>query len=263
MVQAWMDYPHKEGTIVGRRYSIVQVLGEGSYGITYVCQDLQQDHLVVVKQAKPSKGILARTMLGQERHILTQLHHPQIPQCLDRIEGKRGELLYLVVEYIRGETVEQSIFDRGKVVSEQQCLEFMLKLMDIVQYIHSQGIIHLDIRIPNVIQREHEMYLIDYGLAARIGSTYNEDDEADEETKLRRTPIEASDLYAIGHFMLFMLYSSYSSTLGSPPVSWQEELPISFTTKQMIRRLLQIELCYESSEQFISDIRKSLQLLAF
>ncbi|NOU75507.1 hypothetical protein GC098_29730 [Paenibacillus sp. LMG 31458] len=105
----------------------------------------------------------------------------------------------------------------------------MRSLLDIVPFIHEKGIVHLDIRIPNVLLYGERMTLIDFGLAARLGEPSLLEIGPGEELIRRRTVAITSDLYAIGHFLLFMLYSTFESNDGQEDstIGWEEELSVT------------------------------------
>ncbi|MNR63189.1 hypothetical protein D3C85_1854170 [compost metagenome] len=73
---------------------------------------------------------------------------------------------------------------------------------------------------------------------------------------LRRTVDVTSDLYAIGHFLLFMLYSTYELSAEQEDAvrGWEEELSISTQTKQIIRKLLQIDPPYASAQACMEEL---------
>lgn len=252
--EAWIDYPKREGTNITKKYQIQRFIGIGSYGLTYLCLDVDSGHEVVLKQAKPSKGKLGRDLLYREIDILGHLQHPSIQRFITSFEHK--DQLYMVTEYVEGQTVEDLIFERGLVFDEKEALSIIRKLMKILLYVHEQGFAHLDIRIPNVILNGDQIHLIDFGLADRLGEPTRKDLRPDDRITLSRTVEASTDLYAVGHFILFMLYSGYdSSTFDSEIDSgWEDELSLSPMTKQMLRKLLQIDPPYRSSQQFICDL---------
>lgn len=254
----WIDYPHKEGTVLLGHYRIERFLGMGSYGLTYLCQDLRTGEEIVLKQAKPSKRQLGRDLLMREIDIMRRLQHPSIPRCVATFHESKQ--LYMITAYISGQTVEDLIFARGYRYSEREALLFIRKLMDVVKYVHAEGFVHLDIRIPNVILQGEQIHLIDFGLASRIGEPAMQEIGMDEEMKLKRTTEVTSDLYAIGHFLLFLLYSTYEADAGQPDTgrSWEEELQLTSATIRMIRKLLQTDPAYESSQALIDDLEDIL-----
>lgn len=252
--EAWIDYPKREGTVITNKYRIQQFLGIGSYGLTYICLDVDSGQEVVLKQAKPSKGTVGRDLLYREIDVLGGLRHPSIQKCLASFEYKNQ--LYMVTEYVKGQTVEDLIFERGAVFSEKEALCFVRRLMEILSYVHEQGFVHLDIRIPNVILDGDQIHLIDFGLACRLGEPIRREFGSNEETTLSRTVEAPNDLYAVGHFILFMLYSGYDSCTFEVELNsgWEDELTVSPMTKNMLRKLLQIDPPYMDTQQFVQDL---------
>lgn len=252
--EAWIDYPKREGTVITNKYRIQRFLGIGSYGLTYLCLDVDSGHEVVLKQAKPSKGTFGRDLLYREIDTLGRLRHPSIQRCLASFEYK--DQLYMVTKYLKGQTVEDLIFERGVVFSEKEALCFVRRLMAILSYVHEQGFVHLDIRIPNVILDGDQIHLIDFGLACRLGEPIRTDLGSDDETTRTRTVEAPDDLYAVGHFILFMLYSGYDSCTFEAEVTsgWEDELTVSPMTKHMLRKLLQIDPPYMDTQQFVRDL---------
>ncbi|WP_082361355.1 serine/threonine protein kinase [Bacillus sp. FJAT-28004] len=252
--EAWIDFPKGEGTNITNKYRIQRFLGIGSYGLTYICLDVDSGQEVVLKQAKPSKGKVGRDLLYREIDVLGQLRHPSIQRCLASFEYK--DQLYMVTEHVKGQTVEDLIFERGVVFSEKEALCFVRRLMEILSYVHEQGFVHLDIRIPNVILNGDQIHLIDFGLACRFGEPIRTKLGSDDETTLSRTAGAPNDLYAVGHFILFMLYSGYDSCTFEVELNsgWQDELTVSPMTKHMLRKLLQIDPPYMDTKQFVRDL---------
>ncbi|MGF7034954.1 serine/threonine-protein kinase [Paenibacillus mucilaginosus] len=257
---SWIDYPLREGRRLGGRYEIVRFLGMGSYGLTYLCRDSREAGAeVVVKMAKPSKKELGRRLLQREHEILKKLQHPRIPAARGTFE-ERGRLC-LVTEYIAGETVEDLIFREERRFTEEVSLLFMRELLEIVAFVHGQGYVHLDVRIPNVMVRGGDIHLIDFGLARRIGDTEGQEPFENDEMRRRRTPEAQSDLYAAGHFLLFLLYSTYRADWNSPEAGWEEELTVSEGTRTLIRRLLQEEPPYTDAVICMAELDRVLGAL--
>lgn len=257
--EAWIDYPRRDGTAITGKYRIRRFLGSGSYGLTYVCLDADSGREVVLKQAKPSKGAVGRQLLRREIDILEQLEHPAIPRCLASFEYKNE--LYMVTELVHGQTVEELIFEEGVVFSERETLRFVRRLIDIVHYVHNRGYVHSDIRIPNVILNRDRIHLIDFGLACSLGEPARGKFAADSMTDVPDPIAEPpNDLYAVGHLMLFMLYSGYEpdDSAAGPDAGWEDELTLSPKTRRMLRRLLRIDTPYSHTRQFAHDLDHSL-----
>ncbi|WIV17691.1 protein kinase [Paenibacillus polygoni] len=262
-ISAWRDDPREKGVCLGQRYKVQEVLGEGSYGITYKCLDSTTGKEVAVKQARPSKGDYAVKLLNQEAEIISALQHPDIPAFIDLFQEKGRS--YLVMSFMEGDTLEDLIFGQGIKYDEKQAVLITLQLLHLIEYVHNQGYVHLDLRIPNVLFHGGRLTLIDFGLARKIGaapllpkSSFFMKLSAQSRSSTGKVASEQADLYDIGHFMLFMLYSTYEVPVKETEMnlhtphkeqSWQEELRLSVEVKLIIERLLGIKQPFHRSDE--------------
>lgn len=245
----FIEKPYREGTVVNGRYTIEARLGEGSYGITYVARDEETNQLVVVKQMKRTKKKKRIASFEREALMLRKLNHPQIPKLYDMFDA-RG-IPHLVMEYIEGDTIETLIFEKKQTFGEKEAFFLLADVLMIVQHIHAHEIVHRDLRIPNIVFRDGVVYVIDFGLAR----FFHEQDGPflTLEQKLRRQVDVKSDIYALGHFLLFLLYSSYEPTEDKEK-SWEDELSLSKEARYVLRRMLQLDRPYASVEQLMHDV---------
>ena len=249
----WLvDRPFKKGKVICGRYEIIDVLGMGSYGITYVANDIVQQKEVVVKQLRKTKQRTSQGLKSYhyEAKLLSQLNHPQIPSLYEAIETYEG--CFLVMELIQGKTFEGLIFEEKCVYTEEQALDILLNILDVVSAIHEQGIIHRDLRIPNIIDVNGTIYVIDFGLARFLGD-HEETSTLIEEQQFMRQTSAASDIYALGHFLLFLLYSGYEPT-EKQEKSWEQELSLATPIKTIIQKMLSADESYESIKSLQKDI---------
>ncbi|MUG86286.1 protein kinase [Paenibacillus timonensis] len=273
---AWRDYRLDSGTQLANRYTVRELIGEGSYGLTYKCTDETTGSIVAVKQARPSKGEYAKQLLVHEANVLKTLHHPRIPGYLDQFEEGRNS--YLVMTFLRGATLEDLIFGQGRRYDEAESVRVTLQLLELVDDIHRQGFVHLDLRIPNVVFQEEELYLIDFGLSRGIGESpialplqgrWHQREHAASRAFIPAEP--QSDLEDVGHFLLFLLYSTFDTkrqsshpTHGNRQISessWQDELHLSSELTTRVERLLQLRDPYAHVSEAIADLQalRSLQ----
>lgn len=249
----WLvDRPFKKGTVICERYEIINILGMGSYGITYVASDIVQQKEVVIKQLRKTKQ---RTPQGlksfhYEAKLLSQLDHPQIPSLYEAVEIDEG--CFLVMELIQGKTFEDLIFEEKCVYTEEKALVILLDILEVVSAIHEQGIVHRDLRIPNIIDVNGTIYVIDFGLARFLGAHEETSSLIEEQQFMRQTSV-ASDIYALGHFLLFLLYSGYEPT-EKQEKSWEQELSLSAPIKTIIQKMLRADEAYESIKSLQKDI---------
>ncbi|KEF39136.1 protein kinase family protein [Schinkia azotoformans MEV2011] len=252
------DRPIRIGTIINDRYIIIKVLGMGSYGITYLTYDQKKNIEYVLKQMKPSRKKLEKVHLSfqYEKEILTKLNHPRIPKFGESITFNGHH--FFTMEYVNGKTFEDLIFKEGIVYEEHDAFCILREVLEIVAYLHGQNIIHRDLRIPNIMVKENIIYVIDFGLARffndmRHYSLHTSMNGYDIEKKLKREIHFKSDFYALGHFILFLLYSGYSPE-SKKEKSWEEELRITEQARFFIRRLLQLDEPYTCVEEVIQTL---------
>lgn len=258
----------RPGTLVRNRYEIVKPIGEGSYGLAYLCRDRRRDgRLCVLKHVQPIRGGAERTesTFALETTMLSKLHHPAVPRLLEKFHY-RGALCF-TMEYMPGKSLEKLLFDEEQVFTELEALSICRRLLDIVADLHAEGIVHRDIRIANVILGGDAVSLIDFGLARHLVGGGAEDvppddleDDAPAEKRLRRRIHVESDFYALGHLLLFLLYSGFPDAAEEQERAWEEELEhLHPLTKRLLRRLLMAEQPYESAADVVADVNAAMR----
>lgn len=165
------------GKLLAARYKIIEVLGEGGFGRTYVAEDTQRPGRpkCVVKQFKPSNQNpnfleVARRLFNTEAETLERLgQHDQIPRLLAYFEEE--EEFYLVQEFIEGHPLSKEL-TAGKKHSEAYVIDLLENVLGILQYVHAEGVIHRDIKPSNLIRRKSDgkLVLIDFGAVKAIQS---------------------------------------------------------------------------------------------
>ncbi|MEM7555575.1 MAG: serine/threonine-protein kinase [Cyanobacteria bacterium P01_A01_bin.84] len=165
---------HMIGKVLQTRYQIIQSLGAGVFGQTYIAVDI--DHpgtpKCVVKQLKvtsslPSYLETLRLRFLTETETLKQLgHNSQIPQLIACFE--ENERFYLVQEFIEGHALSAELpvnKSHSYLWNEQEVIQLLEGVLSILDFIHSQGVIHCDIKPENLIRRisDGKLVLIDFG----------------------------------------------------------------------------------------------------
>ncbi|TYR81202.1 protein kinase [Priestia megaterium] len=256
-VHRWIvDRPLKPGMMVDNRYEVKKLLGMGSYGLTYVVWDRASQKEAVLKQLRKTKQRTIQGMhsFGYEQQILSKLNHPQIPSLHHVIEHDEGS--FLIMDVIKGKTFEDLIFEEGKSYTEHEVLHILLQILEVVAYLHQEGVVHRDLRIPNIIDVNGTIHIIDFGLARFLDDQENIEHLVTEQQYMREISIK-SDLYALGHFVLFLLYSSYQPKTKAEK-SWEEELALSPGVTAIIKKMLQVNGCYDQVECLRRDINECI-----
>lgn len=162
-------------TTLGGRYQIIRHLGGGGFGTTFVAEDiyLPGNPQCVVKQLKPQTTEpltlqAARRLFDTEAQVLYQLgNHDQIPRLLAYFE--ENQEFYLVQELIKGCDLSQELTP-GKQLSEQQVITLLQDILEILEEVHQQKVIHRDVNPRNLLRREQDgkLVLIDFGAVKQI-----------------------------------------------------------------------------------------------
>jgi serine/threonine protein kinase len=186
------------------RYLIVGVLGEGAFGRTYQAKDLNfnQKPRVIKKFIAQMQGSAlekSKELFQREAEKLDELKHEQIPTVYDYFSA--GNSLYLVQEFIEGETLLQEYQREGRF-SEQKIKEILRELLPVLAYLHSKGLIHRDIKPDNLMRRrgDGKLMLIDFGgikeQTSQMGTGLYTPGYAAFEHIMGRA-VAASDLYSL------------------------------------------------------------------
>jgi len=225
-------------------YQLERMLGMGSYGIAYLLKDKQSSKRVVLKRLrrKHSKKSKSIHFFNQEIEILNILTIPNIPTILTI--GDLENIPYYIMEYIDGSTFEHFIFQQNIKFSISESLDITAQLLEIVIKIHQHGIVHRDLRIPNILMKNNQLFVIDFGLATYM----NKDSINIDLPNPKKGEDHRSDLYFIGHFLLYLLYSNYHPT-SKKERSWQEELQLPIDIQNFIERLLLIQPAFSSANE--------------
>ncbi|QHE61894.1 serine/threonine protein kinase [Rossellomorea vietnamensis] len=237
-------------------YQIIRLVGKGSYGTTYSVL-LPTGEEAILKRIRPYKKLFSNHVqyVQNERDALITLSHPNFPAFIRA--GEYKGISYFVMKKMSGRTFEELIFQEGKKYSEEESLRVSLQLLTLVDVIHQKGYVHRDLRIPNILSDHGAIHIIDFGLACVMET---ESPVLEAHKDYMRDKSKKSDYYAIGHFLLFLLYSSYEP-VSSRDTSWEEELPIHHDTKAILRKLLQIDGEYLDGSELIEDLVKVIHIV--
>lgn len=178
--------------VLGGHYEIVRELAAGGFGHTFVARDLHLpgQPLCVVKQLKlamsaPGAVAIAQRLFDQEAKTLYALgEHPQIPRLLAHFEetqpGRPTEF-YLAQELIDGKPLSDRILI-DQPWPEVQAIALLQDLLQILAFVHQQGVIHRDIKPANLLWREADgrIVLIDFGAVKSVQQSAIESVDATE-----------------------------------------------------------------------------------
>ncbi len=158
-------------------YHVGHLIAEGGTAKVYWGIDLRSGFPVAIKELKIrhfKNPAIRQKFKEVEAQMYLYLPHPNIPKLVDFIDLKDKELMYIVMEFIEGKTLEDYIYREIGLIPEQKALPMFVEILDTVAYIHNKGYLHLDIKSNNVmIQPNGKLKLIDLGIASRMSEASN------------------------------------------------------------------------------------------
>ncbi|MHC5594480.1 MAG: protein kinase domain-containing protein [Nostoc sp.] len=257
-----MQPPITVGTVLQNRYRIIQILGQGGFGRTYLAEDQRRfNELCAIKEliSTATEALAwqkAQELFHREAAILYQIEHPQVPKFRERFE--QDQRLFLVEDYVAGQTYRTLLAERqgvGQTFTEAEVLQLIELLLPVLEHIHSRGIIHRDISPENIILRDSDAkpVLIDFGVVKELATRLRSPDSTMPETtvgKLGYSPSEqmqtggaypSSDLYALAVTAVVLLTGKEPSDLfdeNQLTWNWQRWVKVNPRFAVVLNRML-------------------------
>jgi serine/threonine protein kinase, bacterial len=256
------------GAILEGRYRLVQQIGQGGFGRTYLCEDLNRfNEPCVLKEFAPqvygSKALdKAKNLFEREANVLYQLQHPQIPKFRESFQMTTGSTgLFLVQDYVAGHTYRYELNSRlqqNQTFGEEEIRQLLINLLPVLEYTHSLGVIHRDIAPDNLIRRSSDglPILIDFGGVKQIAVNAEIQARGNSETLTRLgkvgyapheqmqhgTVSQHSDLYALAATALVLLTGEEPTTIIDPRTmawNWRKFIQLQPDLGALLDRMLQ------------------------
>jgi DNA-binding response OmpR family regulator len=194
----------EEKKILGDRYRLMAILGEGGTGTVYRAQDTFLHMVVALKVLHPHFTADAKevAVLKEEARIAMTLSHRNIVR-LYNLDRKNGQY-YIVMEYVDGCTLDDVLAQNDKMPLEW-VLVVARSCASALSYAHEHGVIHQDLKPANLLLSEGGIIkVIDFGLACLIGKQPDPTHIAGTPVYMspeqkRGLPVDArTDIYSLG-----------------------------------------------------------------
>ena len=202
------------GHILDNRYKILEEVGTGGMAVVYKAQDILLDRIVAVKilHAKYGDDHDFVVRFRQEAQAAAKLSHPNIVNIYD--VGYDENVHYIVMEYVRGETLKEYIEKHGHLPINTS-IQITFDIGEALENAHKNGIVHCDIKPHNILVTETgRIKVADFGIARAVNSSAtNKDDHAVLGSVHYFSPEQASggpvdertDIYSLGVVMYEMM----------------------------------------------------------
>lgn len=269
--------------ILHRRYVAIKKIGRGGFGTTYLAVDMaQKNRYCVVKQlelaaSNPESHRTALDLFAREAKTLAKLDHPQIPKLLDYFE--ENDQFYLIQDFVLGKDLEKEI-KKGGIYQESTAKQFLRSMLPVLHYIHSQKVIHRDIKPGNVLREKetNTLFLIDFGAVKEQANTQlMSQDPQSAFTKisvgtmgfappeqLAMRPVYSSDIYALAATCIFLLTGKAPKELcdnTTGELAWEKHTNVSGTFAKVLNKMLELDVRKRYSSA--NEVIKALELAPY
>ncbi len=219
------------GSIVGNRYEILRLLGEGGMGAVFQARDRELDRLVALKVIRPELADNSEIlrMFKQELILARQVTHSNVIRIFDL--GVADGLRFITMQFVEGRDLKTAVLENGKL-TPAEAAAIMVQVCEGLAAAHKEKVVHRDLKPQNImIDAQGHVLVMDFGLAhSTDASTAGEmllgSPQYMSPEQASRSDIDArSDLFTVG--IIF-----YELLIGSLPFEAE-------TVKQALQQRIQ------------------------
>ncbi|NEO30954.1 MAG: protein kinase [Symploca sp. SIO3C6] len=277
--------------LLRNRYRPILHLGGGGAGRTYLAEDINQENQrCLIKQFAPQvqgQAALHKSteLFTQEARRLQQLgQHPQIPSLIDCFQ--ENSYLYLVRQFIEGQSLLRELEEQG-IFDETKIRELLFNLLNVLKFVHQQGVSHGDIKPENIIRslspsspdNWNQLVLTDFSLdkqlktTSQVGITVGSLGYVPLEQMQSASVSPSGDLFSLGATCFHLLSGIHPWELSKIKgygwfADWRQHLnqtlganhSISVELAQILDKLLQEnpQQRYQSAEAVLEDLNSQI-----
>ena len=260
--------------LLKKRYVAIKKIGQGGFGVTFLAVDLRnKNSYCVIKQLLTNNldedtAQTALQLFEREAKTLAKINHPQIPKLLNYFQDQKQ--FYLIQEFILGRCLEKEVQKIG-LFSELLAKRFLKEILPVLDYIHSQKIIHRNIKPANILRRkeDNKLVLINFwavkdevnaeSMKCKIFTTFMVKEGFAPPEQLAMRPVYASDIYALGVTCIFLLTGKTPKELcdtKTGELRWEQFAHVSSKFAAVLNKMLDLDLKkrYSSAQEVIEAL---------
>lgn len=159
-----MNAPHSIGDVVGKRYKVLDYIGEGGMQLVYAAKDLILKRTVALKTPKNDS---AQKRFHRSATMSARVNHPNVAKTLDYLESDNRQ--YLIEEFVAGHDLDKAILQRSKFLDPYLVARIFHHLAKGLAASHHVGVVHRDLKPTNIMVagefQLNEIKITDFGIA--------------------------------------------------------------------------------------------------
>ncbi|MCZ8127461.1 MAG: protein kinase [Microcystis sp. LE19-114.1B] len=247
--------------LIHRSYRRITTLKESPFRQTYIAENIERPEggrYLIKRLIKPTDsaidGPTAQRLFAQEADALKKIgEHDQIPRLIDYFEEDGA--FYLIREYVTGHPLTEEL-PPHHFWTETEVIALLREVLTILQFIHGQEVIHLDIKPDNLIRRQQDnhLVLVDFGAVKKFPGVAEDNVESFNSNgspgtsgymsteQARGKPRPSSDIYALGAIAIQALTGIDPKNLPDDPetgeISWQQRVRIGAGLEAILTKMV-------------------------
>ena len=269
--------PLTPGTLLGTRYEIVQLLGQGGMGAVYKAKDLELDRIVALKVIRPELAIHPEILqrFKQELILARQITHRNVIRIFDLSEASGTK--FITMEFIEGQDLKSFVTEKGRLsfgeavhIIEQVCLA--------LEAAHAEGVVHRDLKPQNImLDTQGRAAVMDFGIARSVeaggmtqtGTLVGTPDYMSPEQVMGEHVDTRSDLFTLGVILYELLVGSMpykadtlqgsmfkrTREIPKPPIEVDPTVPKPLSDITVKCLQMSPDLRYQSAREILDDLQ--------
>lgn len=137
-----------------KNYTIIKIIGEGRYGITYLCEK-NTNEKYVIKQLKKDMMEKSKDKLFYEEEIMKSLDDKKFPKFIEKFDYE--DTKFYVIQFVQGKDFYELLSFDEYEFNRNEIYDIAQKILKIIITLQEKNIVHRDIRISNVIMNEKKI----------------------------------------------------------------------------------------------------------
>jgi tetratricopeptide (TPR) repeat protein/predicted Ser/Thr protein kinase len=248
------------GTVLGTRYEVLQLLGQGGMGAVYKARDRELDRFLALKVIRPELAVHPDILhrFKQELILARQVTHRNVIRIFDL--GEAEGIKFITMDFIEGQDLKNVVSDAGRL-SWEESVRVLEQVCLALEAAHAEGVVHRDLKPQNImLDKTGRVYVMDFGIArstemggmTQTGTLLGTPEYMSPEQVMGEHVDARSDLFTLG--VIF-----YQLLTGDMPYKADTVQKAMFKrTRELPRPAIEID---PTVPKFLSDVaEKCLQL---